>query len=115
MFEGKPEQFWASLLRLRDLPDDTMVYCAHEYTASNAKFAMSVEPGNPALQAKVAQITELRAKGLPTVPTTIKQEKEANPFLRCDISKEIRENVGVKETDSDAEAFFKVRKAKDSF
>lgn len=115
MFEGTPDQFWASLVRLRDLPDETMVYCAHEYTATNAKFAMSVEPGNAALQAKVAQITELRAKGLPTVPTTIQDEKQTNPFLRCDVSDEIRQNVGVQTADSAAEAFFKVRKAKDGF
>lgn len=115
MFEGTPDQFWASLTRLRDLPDETQVYCAHEYTEKNAKFALSVESGNPALQSKVTRIKELRAKGLPTVPTTIKEEKEANPFLRCDSSEEIRKNVGVQPGDSEAQAFAKVRKAKDGF
>lgn len=115
MFEGTPDQFWASLSRLRELPNETKVYCAHEYTAANAKFAMSVEPGNPALQSKVAEITDLRAKGLPTVPTTIQEEKEANPFLRCDVSEEIRKNVGVQAGDPDASAFGKVRRAKDGF
>ena len=115
MFEGTPDQFWASLSRLRDLPDDTQVYCAHEYTEANAKFALSVEPGNSALQSKVAQIKDLRAKNLPTVPTSIKEEKETNPFLRCDASEEVRKNTGVQPGDSEAQAFAKVRKAKDSF
>jgi hydroxyacylglutathione hydrolase len=115
MFEGTPAQFWASLTRLRDLPDETTVYCAHEYTTANAKFALSVEPGNPVLQTRVGVIKELREKGLPTVPTTIKDEKASNPFLRCDISEEIRQSVGVTATDSGADAFAKVRKAKDNF
>ena len=115
MFEGTPEQFWASLCRLRDLPDDTEVYCAHEYTEANARFALSVEPGNEALQNKVKRIKDFRAMGLPTVPTTIKEEKECNPFLRCDVSEEIRKNVGVQPGDSEPEAFAKVRKAKDNF
>lgn len=115
MFEGTPDQFWASLRRLRDLPDDVEAYSAHEYTEANARFAASVEPGNAALQAKIAQIKEKRSKGLPTVPTIMKEEKEANPFLRCDISEEIRQNVGVGAGDSDAQAFAKVRKAKDGF
>jgi hydroxyacylglutathione hydrolase len=115
MFEGTPAQFWASLTRLRDLPDETVVYCAHEYTTANAKFALSVEPGNALLQTRVGEIKELREKGLPTVPTTIKDEKATNPFLRCDVSEEIRQSVGVTTTDSSAEAFGKVRKAKDNF
>lgn len=115
MFEGTPEQFWASLERLRALPDDTTVYCAHEYTAANAKFALSVEPGNAALQEQASQITALRAKGLPTVPTSIGSEKQANPFLRCDTSAELRQAVGVTAEDSPAQAFAKVRKAKDNF
>eukprot|EP00522_Entomoneis_paludosa_P002677 CAMPEP_0172472894 /NCGR_PEP_ID=MMETSP1065-20121228/68581_1 /TAXON_ID=265537 /ORGANISM="Amphiprora paludosa, Strain CCMP125" /LENGTH=275 /DNA_ID=CAMNT_0013231061 /DNA_START=418 /DNA_END=1245 /DNA_ORIENTATION=- len=124
MFEGTPQQFWTSLTKLRNLPDETVVYCAHEYTASNAKFALSVEPNNGALQQRVQEITKLRAQNLPTVPSTLGEEKATNPFLRCDISSEIQQNVGVtttsaSTTDLDLEAqaqiFAKVRKAKDNF
>jgi hydroxyacylglutathione hydrolase len=82
MFEGTPDQFWNSLKRLRDLPDDTVVYCAHEYTASNAKFAISVEPSNVDLVERVKQIQSLRANGEPTVPSLLGVEKKTNPFLR---------------------------------
>ena len=88
---------------------------AHEYTSSNAKFAASVEPGNADLLARIEQIGETRSRGEPTVPTLLGEEKRTNPFLRCDISDEIRMNVGVEETDSAAMAFGKVRRAKDSF
>lgn len=88
---------------------------AHEYTASNARFAASVEPGNSELMVRVAQVNEMRAKGEPTVPSTMGLEKKTNPFLRCDISEELRKNVGVVDSDSDAEAFGKVRRAKDAY
>jgi hydroxyacylglutathione hydrolase len=115
MFEGTPSQFWTSLKGLRDLPDDTTVYCAHEYTESNAKFALSVEPGNEALQQRAAEIKSKRSRGEPTVPSLLGEEKKTNPFLRADLSEEIRKNVGVKDVDSDADAFGKVRRAKDTF
>ena len=115
MFEGTPTQFWDSLQRLRALDDDTLVYCAHEYTASNAKFAASVEPNNDLLMKRVQEIQQLRKDGKPTVPSLLGVEKQTNPFLRCDISPEIRSNVGVVESDSDAQAFAKVRSAKDNF
>mmetsp|Transcript_823 Transcript_823/g.1096 ORF Transcript_823/g.1096 Transcript_823/m.1096 type:complete len:351 (+) Transcript_823:100-1152(+) len=121
MFEGTPTQFWTSLTKLRStLTDDTLVYCAHEYTAANAKFALSVEPSNTQLVHRVQEITELRAQNKPTVPSTMKLEKETNPFLRCDISKEIQQNVGIMElpTTGDydfAQVFAKVRAAKDTF
>jgi hydroxyacylglutathione hydrolase len=115
MFEGTPEQFWTSLKGLRELPDDTTVYCAHEYTESNGKFAISVEPNNPDLVARFAIIKQKRSRGEPTVPSTLGEEKKTNPFLRCDISAELRANVGVNDADSDAVAFGKVRKAKDNF
>jgi hydroxyacylglutathione hydrolase len=115
MFEGTASQFWKSLKGLRDLPDDTVVYCAHEYTASNAKFALSVEPNNQDLVDRVSIVKAKRARGEPTVPTILGEEKKANPFLRVDFSEEIRKNIGVTETDSDAEAFGKLRKAKDNF
>jgi hydroxyacylglutathione hydrolase len=88
---------------------------AHEYTSSNAKFAASVEPGNAELMARVAEINALRSRGESTVPSQLGVEKRTNPFLRCDISDEIRKNVGVVSGDSDADAFGKVRKAKDTF
>ena len=115
MFEGTPEQFWGSLKRLSQLPDETKVYCAHEYTLSNAKFAMSVEPNNPDLAKKYEEVKKLRANGVSTVPSTIGEEKKTNPFLRVALSDEIRRNVGVNEGDSEANAFAKVRRAKDIF
>ncbi len=84
LFEGTPAQMWRSLSRLSAMPDDTTVYCAHEYTASNAKFALAVDPGNPHLQRYADSVTARRAKGQPTVPTTIGAERLANPFLRAD-------------------------------
>jgi hydroxyacylglutathione hydrolase len=115
MFEGTPEQFWTSLTGLRELPDDVKVYCGHEYTQKNGEFAMSVEPNNQDLVARFEEVKAKRSRGEPTVPSTMGEEKKTNPFLRCDISDEIRKNVGVTDSDSDAAAFGKVRKAKDSF
>lgn len=95
--------------------DAVDVFSAHEYTASNAKFAMSVEPGNPELVKRVEEVKAKRAQGLPTVPSQIGEEKRTNPFLRVDVSDEIRKNVGVTSADSGADAFAKVRRAKDTF
>ena len=83
VFEGTPAQMYASLSRLAALPDDTRVYCAHEYTLSNIGFARSVEPGNDALRRREADDRGLRDADRPTVPTTIGREKATNPFLRC--------------------------------
>lgn len=115
MFEGNPSQFWRSLTRLRNLPDDTVVYCAHEYTESNAKFALSVEPSNDKLQKRFQHILQQRKAGQSTVPSLLGEEKQTNPFLRCDISDEIRQKVGVTSGDSEADVFAKVRRAKDNF
>lgn len=98
LFEGTAEQMWTSLSRLAALPDDTTVYCAHEYTAANARFALSVDAG-PALAARAAEVFAARERGEPTVPTTIGAEKATNPFLRA----------------GDAQAFAAVRAAKDVF
>jgi len=84
LFEGSPEQMWSSLSKLRALPDSTTVYCAHEYTAANAAFALSVEPDNAALRERVLEIKSLRANNLPTVPSNLGVEKATNPFLRPD-------------------------------
>ena len=85
VFEGTPAQMWGSLKKLRDvLPDSTRIYCAHEYTQSNARFALSVEPDNPELVARADEVDRLRAAGKATVPSTMAMEKATNPFLRPD-------------------------------
>lgn len=83
LFEGDPQQMWDSLQRVMALPEATTLYCAHEYTASNVRFALSVEPDNPDLQARAAEVAALRAAGHPTVPMTLAQELATNPFLRA--------------------------------
>ena len=83
LFEGTPGQMSASLDRLAALPDDTKVYCAHEYTEANLRFAIAVEPGNAAIRARVERVAALRTAGLPSVPSTLGEEKATNPFLRC--------------------------------
>src|SRR5574339_96815 len=82
LFEGSPEQMWGSLEKILAWPDDTRIYCAHEYTLANAQFALSVEPDNPALVARATEVAALRRAGRPTVPTTLGVEKATNPFLR---------------------------------
>lgn len=84
IFEGTPEMMWASLSRLMALPSETIVYSGHEYTAANAKFALSVDPQNPALAAYAKDVTMKRQRGDWTVPTLLSRELEANPFLRAD-------------------------------
>jgi len=81
LFEGSPEQMWHSLTRLAALPDETRVYCAHEYTLANLLFAEHVDPGHMGLTERVARDSKKRAEGLPTVPSTIAEEKRTNPFL----------------------------------
>ena len=84
VFEGNYPMMWDSLLKLRALPDDFKLYCGHEYTASNVKFAMTVEPDNPALKARAEEVTRLRAANRPTIPVSLGEEKQANVFLRAD-------------------------------
>ena len=84
MFEGEPEQFWASLQRIKALPAETVLYCAHEYTQANARFALHADPGNAALQTYAQEIDDKRARGEPTVPTRLDRELATNPFLRAD-------------------------------
>lgn len=83
LFEGTPAQMMASLSKLAALPDDTQVYCAHEYTLANLRFADAVEPGNRALQLRIRAESDKRSAGLPTVPSTIELERATNPFLRA--------------------------------
>ncbi len=84
VFEGTYPMMWDSLLKLRALPDDFKLYCGHEYTASNVKFALGVEPDNAALIARAEEVTRLRAAGKPTIPSLLGDEKKANVFLRAD-------------------------------
>ena len=85
LFEGTPQQMWTSLLRLRDLPDDAMVYCGHEYTKSNARFALHVDPDNDDLADYGQWIDDRLADGQPTIPASLGREKRTNPFLRADV------------------------------
>jgi hydroxyacylglutathione hydrolase len=84
VIEGTPEMMWHSLLKLRALPDDTMLFCGHEYTDANIRFALTVEPGNPALTTRAAEVRRQIAAGRPTIPTSMGEEKRANVFLRAD-------------------------------
>lgn len=111
MFEGEPRQFWESLNRIRALPPDTALYCAHEYTQANARFAIHADPDNAELLAYVTEIDRLRADGKPTVPTVLQRELATNPFLRAD-SGEMRERWGGA---SPEETFARLRIAKDNF
>lgn len=113
LFEGTPAQMWASLSKLRSLPDDTRVYCAHEYTESNARFAVTVEPGNETLYQRYRHIKALRAAGKPTVPSTLGEEKATNPFLRP-MSANLRDTLGMATAD-DVAVFAETRKRKDGF
>src|SRR4051794_9135767 len=99
LFEGTPQQMYRSLERLTGLPDDTRLYCAHEYTLSNARFAVHADPQNSAVARRLAEVEQLRERGEITVPTTVAQERETNPFVRA----------------TDEHEFARLRKDKDSF
>jgi hydroxyacylglutathione hydrolase len=113
LFEGTPAQMWASLQKLMALPDDVRVYCAHEYTQGNGRFAVTMEPRNAALAARVAEVAVLRAASRPTVPSTIGLEKATNPFLRP-ASLELRQTLGMS-TAPDADVLGETRRRKDQF
>jgi hydroxyacylglutathione hydrolase len=83
VFEGTPEQLYASLQKLAALPDETLVYCGHEYTLANIEFAKAVEPANAALGERERSESAVRAQGRPTLPSTLARERATNPFLRC--------------------------------
>ncbi|KAL2332227.1 hypothetical protein Fmac_019808 [Flemingia macrophylla] len=114
LFEGSPQEMLSSLKKIMSLPDDTNIYCGHEYTLSNSKFALSIEPENVELQSYVSHVTYLRSKGLPTIPTTLKMEKACNPFLRTS-SAAIRQSLNIAATANDSEALGVIRRAKDNF
>ena len=113
LFEGSAEQMWTSLQKVMALPDDTVVYCAHEYTQANAQFALSVEHQNEELVARAKQIDELRARGEPTVPSDIGVEKRTNPFLRP-TSADLQAAVGLVGAPL-VEVFAETRRRKDVF
>ena len=113
VIEGTPEMMWSSLLKLRDLPDDTQIYCGHEYTLANIKFAQSIEPNNRALAARAQQAAGQVAAGKPTIPTTMAEEKAANPFLRADVPS-VAASVGLAGKPA-AQVFAEVRARKNKF
>ncbi|MBM3519190.1 MAG: hydroxyacylglutathione hydrolase [Alphaproteobacteria bacterium] len=113
VFEGTLEEMFQSVSQLKKLSPSTYIYCGHEYTEANAKFALTVEPGNMALQQRAGIVTKLRQEGKMTCPTTIAEELKTNPFLRTD-SPEIRRILKM-ENASDAEIFAELRRRKDNF
>ena len=113
LFEGTPAEMWESLGKLRALPDDTLVYCGHEYTQSNARFALTVEPANRFLSERARQIDATRAEGRPTIPSTLAEEKATNPFLRAD-EDSLKQGLGMPGC-SPVTAFAELRGRKDRF
>lgn len=113
ILEGTAPMMWASMLKLRALPDDTLIYCGHEYTTSNVAYARTVEPDNAALAARAEEVARLRAASQPTLPVMLGAEKATNPFLRADVP-EVAASVGLAGK-SGAEVFAKIRAGKDSF
>ena len=114
LFEGTAAQMHHSLQQIKTLPPATRIYCAHEYSLSNARFALSLESSNTALQQRAQEITELRAQNLPTIPTTLAQELATNPFLRPN-SSAIRTCIAAKPDATDLEVFTRIRVLKDRF
>lgn len=113
MFEGTPGPMWEGVKALRDLPDATLVYCGHEYTQANAKFALSVDPDNQALLARATEVFDLRGAGRFTIPALLGTEKLANPFLRAD-DPALAAHFGLSGA-TPAEVFAAIRRAKDNF
>lgn len=114
LFEGSAEQMWQSLQLLKKLPLNTQVYCAHEYTLANARFALSVEADNQDLIARINTIKALRDQNLATLPTTIEQELATNPFFR-ENSLRIRKTLGLNTDEPDVKVFARIRQLKDQF
>jgi hydroxyacylglutathione hydrolase len=117
LFEGTPAQMLASLDRLAGLPGDTPVCCGHEYTASNAAFALAVDPGNAALRQRADQVAALRAQGRPSLPVSLSEERATNPFLRVDaaeVAQAVDAWLGHRAGDR-VETFAGLRRWKDGF
>ncbi len=113
LFEGSAEQMWQSLQKIKALPGNTQIYCAHEYTQANGRFALTMEPENQALQQRVNEVRELRSRNQPTVPSTLQQELDTNPFLRED-SLALQRQIN-REGKRPAAVFAEVRRLKDHF
>ena len=113
LFEGTPQMMWTSLSKLMRLSDEMRVYCGHEYTLNNGRFALTLEPGNSELQARMCDVESMRATSQPTIPSTIGLEKKTNPFLRPD-SREIRKTLGL-EGEDNVSVFAEIRRRKDAF
>jgi hydroxyacylglutathione hydrolase len=113
LFEGDPPTMWASLSKLMLLPDGTRIFCGHEYTEANGRFALTVEPGNADLNARMKEVRAVRSQGRPTLPSTIGLEKKTNPFVRAR-SAEIRRTLGL-EAAGEVEVFAETRRRKDAF
>ena len=117
LFEGSPEQMLNSLTKLADLPENTQVYCTHEYTQANLAFALTVEPNNQALVTYNKKVNELRSKGYASIPSTIQLEKQINPFLRCH-KQSVQASAQQFATDSNGtpqDTFTTIRRWKDQF
>lgn len=117
LFEGTPEDMYLSLSKLAELPDDTRVYCAHEYTEANLKFALAVEPSNQELIERIEKVAKTRAEGKSTVPSLMATEKATNPFLRCQhesLTTAASTRLG-RQPGSQIETFASIRQWKDSF
>lgn len=113
LFEGTPAQMWASLQKLNALPDETLLFSGHEYTASNLRFALSLEPENPQLILLAQRVADLRAAGKPTVPTNLAQERKTNPFLRAQ-NPDMKAAIGMPNA-PDVDVFTEIRARKDKF
>ena len=113
VIEGTPDLMWQSLLKLRALPDDTQVYCGHEYTEANIRFALTIEPNNAALKARAEEVKRQLAAGKPTVPSPLGEEKRANVFLRADVPA-VAAAVGLAGK-SAAQVFAEIRARKNKF
>ncbi|MBN2751111.1 MAG: hydroxyacylglutathione hydrolase, partial [Rhodospirillaceae bacterium] len=113
LFEGTPAQMWESLSRLRALPDETLVYCGHEYTLSNARFALTIDPENERLRGRTACVETLAHAKQPTIPSLLGIEKKTNPFLRAD-DPNLAASLGLKDAPPDV-VFAEIRRRKDIF
>jgi hydroxyacylglutathione hydrolase len=113
LLEGTPEMMWNSLKKLRELPNETEIYCGHEYTVANIKFALSIDAHNSVLEARAAQVQQLIEEGAPTIPVTIGDEKLANPFLRADVA-DLAVDIGMAGKPP-VEVFAEIRGRKDRF
>lgn len=117
IFEGSPEEMYASLQKIAALPDETKIYCAHEYTLANLHFAKTVEANNKLIDERIAIVNELRKNNLPSLPSLLREEKDTNPFLRCDspeIIAAVEKHTGQRLT-HEVEVFAALRKWKDNF